>query len=89
MAPSAIVKHRFQNSLDMIAARSLRTTDRSLQSGTGNAWCIMDSPTLGKMPTGPGRADTSLRLEESTMATGSRLVSLFLGFSAYRVPLTL
>lgn len=74
MAPSATVKRRFQNSLDMIAARSLRTVDRSIQSGTGNAWCIMDSPTLGKMSIVPGRADSSLKLEESTMATGSRLV---------------
>jgi hypothetical protein len=77
MAPSAVVKRRFQNSLDMIAARSMRTVDRSVQSGTGNAWCIMDSPTLGKMSSTPVRSDMSLRLEESTMATGSRIVSHF------------
>ncbi|KIP08651.1 hypothetical protein PHLGIDRAFT_117033 [Phlebiopsis gigantea 11061_1 CR5-6] len=49
MAPSSFAKHRFQNSLDLAAARSMRNVGRNVQSGTGNAWCIVDSPTLGRM----------------------------------------
>ncbi|GJE94638.1 hypothetical protein PsYK624_108090 [Phanerochaete sordida] len=49
MPPSSFAKHRFQNSLDLAAARAMRTGGRVAQSGTGNAWCIEDSPTLGHM----------------------------------------
>lgn len=48
MAPSSKFRHRFQNSLDMVAARSVYV-DLTQPSGTDNAWSMMDSPTLGRM----------------------------------------
>ena len=72
MAPSSFAKHRFQNSLDLAAARSMRNVGRNGQSGTGNAWCIVDSPTLGRM------SSVSRRTEEKPqpVASGSRLVNV-------------
>ena len=48
MAPSAKIRHRFQNSLDIVAARSFSYIDLTQPSGTDNAWSIVDSPTLGR-----------------------------------------
>jgi len=49
MAPSSKIRHRFQNSLDMVAARST-LVDLTRPSGTDNAWSMVDSPTLGRRP---------------------------------------
>ncbi|KAK7691317.1 hypothetical protein QCA50_004711 [Cerrena zonata] len=51
MAPSAKIRHRFQNSLDIVAARSFSYVDLTQPSGTDNAWSIVDSPTLGRLST--------------------------------------
>lgn len=51
MAPSAKIRHRFQNSLDIVAARSLSYVDLTQPSGTDNVWSIVDSPTLGRAGT--------------------------------------
>ncbi|EKM53602.1 uncharacterized protein PHACADRAFT_260041 [Phanerochaete carnosa HHB-10118-sp] len=69
MAPSSFSKHRFQNSLDLAAARAMRNVGRAAQSGTGNAWCIVDSPTLGRMSSVSRRSE-----ERQPAALGSRLV---------------
>ncbi|KAH8103549.1 hypothetical protein BXZ70DRAFT_1005948 [Cristinia sonorae] len=54
MSLSASKGHRFQNSLDMVAARSTLIVDLTQPSGTDNAWSMldspmMDSPILGRM----------------------------------------
>lgn len=74
----SFAKHRFQNSLDMIAARSMRPC---AQSGTGNAWCIVDSPTLGRMPSVSRRTESSEKKDREDKenppqpASGALLVS--------------
>ncbi|KAL4249172.1 hypothetical protein ABKN59_007271 [Abortiporus biennis] len=47
MVRSAQIRHRFQNSLDMVAARPV-FVDLTVPSGTNIAWSTMDSPTLGR-----------------------------------------
>lgn len=91
----SFAKHRFQNSLDMIAARSMRPC---AQSGTGNAWCIVDSPTLGRMPNVSRRTESSEKKDREDKenppqsASGALLVSRFVFdrvFPLTRAPPTL
>ena len=74
MAPS-VVKHRFQNSLDMVAARSMRPFEYAAQSATGNTWCIMDSPTLGDMSAASRGSPVDSNQTGKPRASSSRLVS--------------
>ncbi|KAJ3550296.1 hypothetical protein NM688_g5093 [Phlebia brevispora] len=55
----------------MVAARSMRDAECSAQSGTGNAWCLMDSPTLGRMPSISSRPTN--RKNANSTASSSRL----------------
>ena len=74
MAPS-MPKHRFQNSLDMVAARSMRSVERPAQAGTESAWCIVDSPTLGRLP-GATDIPSPVRVEETVSPLSQLPVSI-------------
>lgn len=68
MPLSSLAKHRFQNSLDLAAARAMWGSGCIPQSGTGNFWAVEDSPTLGYMLGAPSQSS-----DEAGTTQGSRL----------------